>query len=175
MRILKWAMSCENLFMPYANNKGEDQPAHPRSLISAFVIRCYDSIIPLVSISKISSLYLATLWKSVIIQTQGISQASFIDPWCINWMKRNAKNNLFSIQFRCGKTANVIHEHWHGSILGNIWFIYYHCTSIPYLWMNRNCFVKRTWQSRHGERSVIYFISTRLCACAVFNAGSVSG
>ena len=32
-----WAMSWENLFMPYANNKGADQPAHPHSLISAFV------------------------------------------------------------------------------------------------------------------------------------------
>ena len=45
--------------MPYANNKGADQPAHPRSLISAFVVRCLDSIIHLVSISEISSLYLA--------------------------------------------------------------------------------------------------------------------
>ena len=41
--------------MPYANNKGADQPAHPRSLISAFVVRCLDSIIPLVSISEILS------------------------------------------------------------------------------------------------------------------------
>ena len=41
---------------PYANNKGADQPAHPRSLISAFVIRCLDSIIPLNSIFKLSSL-----------------------------------------------------------------------------------------------------------------------
>ena len=47
--------------MPYANNKGADQPAHPRSLISAFVIRCLDSIISLVSISEISSLYLASV------------------------------------------------------------------------------------------------------------------
>ena len=31
--------------MPYANNKGTDQPAHLRSLISAFVLRCLDSII----------------------------------------------------------------------------------------------------------------------------------
>ena len=30
--------------MSYANNKGADQPAHPRSLISAFVVRCLDSI-----------------------------------------------------------------------------------------------------------------------------------
>ena len=45
--------------MPYANNKGADQPAHPHSLINTFVVRCLDSIIPLVSISEISSLYLA--------------------------------------------------------------------------------------------------------------------
>ena len=29
--------------MPYANNKGADQPAHPRSLISTFVVRCLDN------------------------------------------------------------------------------------------------------------------------------------
>ena len=42
-------------------HKGADQPAHPRSLISAFVVQCLDSIIPLVSISEISSLYLASV------------------------------------------------------------------------------------------------------------------
>ena len=57
----KWATSWENLFMPYVNNKGADQPAHPRSLISAFVVRCLDSITPLVSIPEISSLYLASV------------------------------------------------------------------------------------------------------------------
>ena len=31
--------------MPYGNNKDADQPAHPRSLISAFVVRCLDTII----------------------------------------------------------------------------------------------------------------------------------
>ena len=45
--------------MTYANNKDADQPAHPHSLISTFVVRCLDSIIPLVSKSEISSLYLA--------------------------------------------------------------------------------------------------------------------
>ena len=48
-------------FMPYANNKGADQTAQMRSLISAFIVRCLDSIIPLVSLSEISSLYLASL------------------------------------------------------------------------------------------------------------------
>ena len=47
--------------MQYANNKGADQPAHLRSLISAFVVGGLDSIIPLVSISKISSLCLASV------------------------------------------------------------------------------------------------------------------
>ena len=44
--------------LPYANNKGADQPAHPRSLISAFVVPCLDSIIPPLAIAKISSLQL---------------------------------------------------------------------------------------------------------------------
>ena len=47
--------------LTYANNKGADQPAHPRSLISTFVVRCLDSIIPLVCISEISNLCLASV------------------------------------------------------------------------------------------------------------------
>ena len=42
--------------MSYANNKGADQPTHPRSLISAFVVHCLDSIISLDSIGEISIL-----------------------------------------------------------------------------------------------------------------------
>ena len=45
--------------MSYANNKGADQPAHPRSLISAFVVRCLDSMKSLDSIAEISRLKLA--------------------------------------------------------------------------------------------------------------------
>ena len=46
--------------LPYLNKKGEDQPAriqaaHPRTLISAFIVRCLDSIIPLLAISKNST------------------------------------------------------------------------------------------------------------------------
>ena len=40
--------------MPYANNKGADQPAHPRSLISTFIVRCLDSMICILAISKVS-------------------------------------------------------------------------------------------------------------------------
>ena len=48
-------------FMPYANNKGADQPAHLRSLISAFVVHCLDSMTSLVSIFVISLLSLASV------------------------------------------------------------------------------------------------------------------
>ena len=47
--------------MSCANNKYADQPAHPRSLISAFVVRCLDSIISLDSIAETSRLYLASV------------------------------------------------------------------------------------------------------------------
>ena len=40
--------------MPYANYKGADQPAHPLSLISTFVVRCLDSMICVLAISKVS-------------------------------------------------------------------------------------------------------------------------
>ena len=43
-------------FMPYANNKATDQPAHLSSLISIFVVRCLDSITPPVVIFEISRL-----------------------------------------------------------------------------------------------------------------------
>ena len=39
--------------MPYANNKGADQPAHPRSLISTFVVRFLDSMICILAMSKV--------------------------------------------------------------------------------------------------------------------------
>ena len=46
--------------LPYANNQGADQPARS-SLISTFVVRCLDSIIPQVFISEISSINLASV------------------------------------------------------------------------------------------------------------------
>ena len=41
---------------PYANNKGADQPAHPHSLMSTFVVLRQDSIILIIAKSKISRL-----------------------------------------------------------------------------------------------------------------------
>ena len=58
--VLSWGGSDEprhekTCFMPYANNNDADQPAHPHSLIRAFVFRrCLDSIIAILSKSEIS-------------------------------------------------------------------------------------------------------------------------
>ena len=51
--------------MPYANNKEADQPANPRSLISAFVVRCQDRMIPVVYISEISRDQLVSVAEQV--------------------------------------------------------------------------------------------------------------
>ena len=40
--------------MPLANNKGTDQPAHLRSLISTFIVRCLESTICIFVLSKVS-------------------------------------------------------------------------------------------------------------------------
>ena len=51
--------------MSYANNKGADQPAHPRSLISTFVVRFLDSMICILAILKVSRFYLASVAEQV--------------------------------------------------------------------------------------------------------------
>ena len=43
------------------NKKGADQPAHSRSLISAFIVCCLASMIPILSKSKISRLLLVAV------------------------------------------------------------------------------------------------------------------
>ena len=47
--------------IPYANNKGADQSAHPRSLISTFVVCFLDSMIYILAISKVSRFYLVSV------------------------------------------------------------------------------------------------------------------
>ena len=61
--------------MSYASNKGADQPAHPCSLISTFVVRCLDSVMSLVSVTKISSLMLAS-----VAEQAGLSLTSLETP-----------------------------------------------------------------------------------------------
>ena len=47
--------------MLYTNHKDADQPAHPHSLISVFVVRCLDRIISLVDIFTVSLFLLASV------------------------------------------------------------------------------------------------------------------
>ena len=85
MSNLIWATPWENLFMPYEINKGTDQPAHMRSLICAFVVCWLNSIIPLVSISKISSLYLGSLAAqagvTIYLVPRGQADPGYLTPY----------------------------------------------------------------------------------------------
>ena len=47
-----WAPNPENLSSGFVNSKGTDQPARPRRLISAFVIRLLENMIPKLVTSK---------------------------------------------------------------------------------------------------------------------------
>ena len=49
----------------FANNQGADQPAHPHSLISAFVIRLLKSIVSRLSTSEISHFLLVSVAEQV--------------------------------------------------------------------------------------------------------------
>ena len=54
LEITEMSHVMRKIFMPIdANNKGANQPAHPRSLISAIIVRFLDSIIPLPAIAEI--------------------------------------------------------------------------------------------------------------------------
>ena len=80
-----WATSWEKPVLPYANNKGQDQPAHPFSLICTFVVCCLDSIIPQVSISEISSFYLTfvAVQAGLSLPLSQIPKTGFLMTWLI--------------------------------------------------------------------------------------------
>ena len=59
VKLINMSRAMRKCVLCHANNKGADQPAHSRSLISAFVVRCLDSVMFLVSVIKISSIMLA--------------------------------------------------------------------------------------------------------------------
>ena len=53
-----------------ANNTGADQPAHPRCLISAFVIRVLES-----NISKLATIEISVFWLVSVAEETGFSLA----------------------------------------------------------------------------------------------------
>ena len=105
------ATSWENLFLPYVNNKDADQPTHPRSLISAFVVRCLDSII-LVCVSAgrkprrqvfpwrgSFTIVCHTVWQFVYCYSNLFSNSFII--WAASWQNQNdlcAQRRLRSAQ-----------------------------------------------------------------------------
>ena len=73
------------LILPYANNKFADQPAHPRSLISAFAGSFLYSVIPILGKLKILILYLV-----FVADQAGLSlvctkpqKTDFLETWLI--------------------------------------------------------------------------------------------
>ena len=81
--------------MPYANNKGADQTAHqtahPRSLTSAFVVRCLDHIISILVISKISRPWLVPVAKQAGLSFTGSQtpKTDFLVTWLILYHLEN--------------------------------------------------------------------------------------
>ena len=51
----------------FANNKGADQPAHLRSLISVFVIRVFETIIP-----RLASIAILIFWLVFVAEKTGL-------------------------------------------------------------------------------------------------------
>ena len=88
-------------------SKGADQPAHPRSLISAVVVRCLDSIIHVVSISEISSLCLASVAAQAgLCLTWSQTQKT---DFLVTRLIRKGALSSFEIQFIFGpRQANLV-------------------------------------------------------------------
>ena len=66
-----WASMQENLSSGFANNKGADQPAHPNSLISTFIICLLESIISKLATSKISIFELFAVVEQAVLSLTG--------------------------------------------------------------------------------------------------------
>ena len=69
--------------MPYAKNKGADQPAHLHTLISVFAVGLLDSIIPLVSTSEISSLASVAAQAGLNLPWSQTPKTGFLVMWLV--------------------------------------------------------------------------------------------
>ena len=84
--------------MPYANNKGADQPAHPHSLISAFVVCHLDSIILILAKSKISRPWTVSESEqaSLSLTCSQTPKTGFLVKWLIYAIVKYANNSAYS-------------------------------------------------------------------------------
>ena len=77
---------CQKTCLPgYANNKGSDQPAHPDSLIRAFVICSFQGIISRLGTSNISIFKLVSVAKEtgLSLASSEIPKTGFVGSWPI--------------------------------------------------------------------------------------------
>ena len=107
--------SWENLFMSYANSKCADQLAHPRSLISTFVIHCLDNIIPVLAIAEISRPLLVSSAEQAGLSLPWSPKTGFLVRRLIYLFINNKNHSCPITQFR-NKTAwknRHIHTGWY--------------------------------------------------------------
>ena len=83
--------SWENPSYAICEQRCANQPAHSRRLISAFVVRCLESITPIVALTDISGLYLA----SVAVQTD-LSLFWLRIPWKTGFLMTWLSYNTFT-------------------------------------------------------------------------------
>ena len=78
-----WARYEKTCHIPYENNRGADQPVHSHSLISAFVVRCLDTII----------------WITYTCLIQNFKTLASLSSWAIrfeSYLVRNPRRQVFS-------------------------------------------------------------------------------
>ena len=123
------------------NNKGADQPAHPRSVISTFVFRCLDSTTPLLVIFEISKLQLAS-----VAEQAGLN---------LTWSKISKDMFLRDVaQIQCDVCLNV-HVFSESSLLWCGW------TYSEYYYQHIQCIRNNLHKTSHLVKCV--FIS--FCPC----------
>ena len=139
------AFTAENIAFPYqphhektcfsqqhANNKSADQPAHPRSLISTFVVCCLDSIIPLVSRSEISSLYIAYVQAGLSLTWSKTPKTGFLLTRLIPCLVyRTPYCRIPQSTFSYWRSAHPV-DHWGWNVLWPRTFLLLHTRSVPH-------------------------------------------
>ena len=120
--------------MPYANNKGADQPAHLHSLTSTFVVRCLDGTICILAISQVSRFWLASVaeqaglnltWSKILEDTflHDAAQSNKDPIKTKKAMLWTRSNMVFFSALNSSRTSNseVISPFWSSKILWLSW------------------------------------------------------
>ena len=97
----------------FANNTGANQPAHPRSLICAFVISVLESTIPNLATSKISLFYLVSVAEEtgLNLTLSETPKTGFVAtrPMCVSSVGIN--NNNLALHYTIGLYQLLLNFH----------------------------------------------------------------